>query len=162
MGMLATVINAIALKSALCGMGIDARVLSAVSMDKFAELADADRADAHLKKGRAVIYAGGTGNPFFTTDSAAALRAAEIGADALLKATKVDGIYSADPVKNRDAVRFTRLSYSDAIAKRLKVMDSSAFSICMDAGIPIVVFDFMKEGNLEKVLTGQPVGTLVS
>jgi len=162
MGMLATTINAMALKDGLGRIGVEARVQSAVSMDKFAELVNAERAIRHLQNGRVVIYAGGTGNPFFTTDSAAALRASEIDADALLKATKVDGIYSSDPLKNPDAVRYSRLTYSQALSKQLKVMDASAFALCMEAGIPIVVFDFFRRGNIENVLRGRSVGTVVS
>lgn len=162
MGMLVTVINALALKDALQRMGVEARIQSAVSMDKFAELVNAERAVRHLTKGRVVLYAGGTGNPYFTTDSAAALRAAEIGADALLKATKVDGVYSADPQKDPNAVLFKTLTYAEALAKGLKVMDAAAFSLCMEAGIPSVVFNFFRKRSIEDVLEGRSVGTVVS
>ena len=162
MGMLVTAINALALKDALEQMGIEARIQSAVSMDKFAELVNAETAIRHLKKGRVLLYAGGTGNPYFTTDSAAALRAAEIGADVLLKATKVDGVYSDDPAKNPRAVLFKKLTYAEALAKRLKVMDAAAFSLCMEAGIPTVVFNFFRKNSIEDVLAGRSVGTLVS
>lgn len=162
MGMLVTVVNALALKDSLERMGFEARIQSAVSMEKFAELVDADRAVRDLKKGRVVLYAGGTGNPFFTTDSAAALRAAEIGADVLLKATKVNGVYSADPVRNPGALLFKKLSYSEALARRLQVMDAAAFSLCMEAGIPTVVFNFFRKKSIEDVLKGRSVGTVVS
>lgn len=162
MGMLVTVINTLALKDALARMGIEARIQSAVSMDKFAELVDADRAIRHLEKGRVVLYAGGTGNPYFTTDSAAALRAAEIRADALLKATKVDGVYSEDPGKNPKAIFFSKLTYQEALARRLGVMDAAAFSLCMESGIPTVVFNFFRERGIEDVLEGRSVGTVVS
>jgi len=162
MGMLGTLINALAIKQALDSLNVDSRVLSAIAMEKLAEPATAGKAIGHLEQGRAVIYAGGTGNPFFTTDTAAALRAAEIGASALLKATKVDGIYTEDPVKNPRAKRYARISYAEALGKRLKVMDATAFSLCMDNEIPIIVFDFFKEGNIRRVLEGQSVGTIVS
>ncbi|MEI6218089.1 MAG: UMP kinase [bacterium] len=162
MGMLVTAINALALKDALERMGVEARIQSAVSMDKFAELVNAEAAVRHLEKGRVLLYAGGTGNPYFTTDSAAALRAAEIGADVLLKATKVEGVYSDDPVKNPGAILFKKLTYSEALAKRLKVMDAAAFSLCMEAGIPTVVFNFFRKNSIEDVLAGRSVGTLVS
>ena len=162
MGMLVTVINTLALKDALERMGIEARIQSAVSMDKFAELVNADRAVRHLKKGRVVLYAGGTGNPFFTTDSAAALRAAEIGADVLLKATNVEGVYSADPRKNPEAILFKKLTYAEALDRRLGVMDAAAFSLCMEAGIPAVVFNFFRKRSIEDVLEGRSVGTVVS
>jgi uridylate kinase len=162
MGMLATVINALALKDALEKVGVDARVQTAVRMDQLAEPLIIGRALAHLSKGRVVIFAGGTGNPFFTTDTTAALRASEIGADALLKATKVDGIYSDDPEKNPRATRFKTLSYADALKNQLKIMDAAAFSLCMENRIPIIVFDFFRAGNIKRVLEGRPVGTVVS
>jgi uridylate kinase len=162
MGMLATVINAVALADALVAAGVDTRVMTAVKIDKIGELVNADQALKHLKKGRIVIFAGGTGNPFFTTDTAAALRASEIGADVLLKATKVDGVYDSDPMKNKGAKRFSTLSYEDALSKGLKVMDASAFSLCMENQIPIVVFNFFKAGSLKKAITGATAsGTLV-
>lgn len=162
MGMLATVINALALKDALEKVGVDARVQTAVKMDQLAEPVIIGRALAHLSKGRVVIFAGGTGNPFFTTDTTAALRGSEIGADALLKATKVSGIYSADPKTNPGAKRYRKISYVDALKKQLKIMDASAFSLCMENHIPIVVFDFFRVGNIRRVLEGRAVGTTVS
>ena len=162
MGMLATLINSLALQSALEANGVPAKTLSATAMPAFCELYTFRRAIELLDSGTVVIIGGGTGNPFFTTDSAAALRAAEIGAEVLLKATKVDGIYDADPVIHPDAVKFDRLSYSDALARRLKVMDAAAFSLCMDNQIPILVFDFFKRGELVRVVRGEKAGTLVS
>jgi uridylate kinase len=162
MGMLATVINALAIQDALEKEGIDTRVQTAIEMRQVAEPFIRRRAMRHLSKGRVVIFGGGTGNPYFSTDTAAALRASEMDADALLKATKVDGVYTADPVKNPTAKRYSRLTYQKALEKRLKVMDAAAFSLCMENGIPIVVFDFFKEGNLEKVVAGEPIGTVVS
>ncbi len=161
MGMLATVINALALQDALEKLGVQTRVQTAIEMKQVAEPFIRRRALRHLEKGRVVIFGGGTGNPYFTTDSAAALRASEIGAEALLKATKVDGIYSDDPLKNSKAQRYKKLSYQQALAKRLKIMDSAAFSLCQENQIPIVVFDFFKTGNIERVLAGEPIGTLV-
>jgi uridylate kinase len=131
-------------------------------MPKVAEPFVLARACSHLAKGRVVLFVGGTGNPYFSTDTAAALRASEIGADVLLKATKVDGVYSSDPLKNCSAKRYTRITYSEAIRKSLKVMDATAFSLCMENGIPIVVFDFFQRGSLEAVIKGKPIGTLVS
>ncbi|MEI6516562.1 MAG: UMP kinase [bacterium] len=162
MGMLATVINALAIQDALEKEGVDTRVQTAIEMRQVAEPFIRRRAMRHLAKGRVVIFGGGTGNPYFSTDTAAALRASEMDADALLKATKVDGVYTADPVKNPTAKRYTRLSYQEAIEKQLKVMDAAAFALCMENSIPIVVFDFFKEGNLQKVLAGETIGTLVS
>ena len=162
MGMLATVINALALKDALEKTGVETRVQTAVKMDQLAEPLIIGRAVAHLSKGRVVIFAGGTGNPFFTTDTTAALRASEIGADALLKATKVNGIYSADPTTHPKATRYKKISYVDALRKQLKIMDASAFSLCMENGIPIIVFDFFRVGNIRRVLEGRAVGTIVS
>lgn len=162
MGMLATVINGLALKNALAAEGVEARVLSALEMPRIAELFTRDKAVRHLERGRVVILAGGTGNPYFSTDSAAALRACEIGADVLLKATKVDGIYSADPKKDPAATKFDRLTFAEALAKRLKVMDAAAFALCMDNAIPITVFDFYDETAIERIVRGEAVGTLVS
>ena len=162
MGMLATLINSLALQAALEAAGVPAKTLAATSMPALAELYTFRRAIELLEAGTVVLIGGGTGNPFFTTDSAAALRAAEIGAEVLLKATKVDGIYDADPVKNPKAVRFDRLTYSEALARRLKVMDAAAFSLCMDNQIPILVFDFFKRGELFRVVRGEKAGTLVT
>ena len=162
MGMLATMINSLALQSALESAGVPAKTLSASAMPALAELFTFRRAIELLEAGTVVLIGGGTGNPFFTTDSAAALRAAEIGAEVLLKATKVDGIYDADPVKNPKAVKFDRLTYSEALARRLKVMDAAAFSLCMDSQIPILVFDFFRRGELLRVVRGEKAGTLVT
>lgn len=162
MGMLSTVINAIALQNSLEKRNIQARVMSAIEMPRVAEPFILRKALRHLEKGRVVILAGGTGNPYFSTDTGAALRASEIHADALLKATKVDGIYTADPKKDPTAVRYDRLTYSEALEKRLKVMDSTAFALCMENSVPIVVFDFFEDGALEKVLSGEKAGTLVT
>ena len=162
MGMLATMINSLALQSALEAVGVPAKALSATAMPALCELYTFRRALELLEAGTVVIIGGGTGNPFFTTDSASALRAAEIGAQVLLKATKVDGIYDADPVQNPKAVKFDRLTYSEALARRLKVMDAAAFSLCMDNQIPILVFDFFKRGELLRVVRGEKAGTLVT
>ena len=162
MGMLATVINALAMMNALESIGVPTRVMTAISIDKLAEPFIQRKALRHFEKGRVVIFAGGTGNPYFSTDSAAALRASEIGAEALLKATKVDGVYTADPKKDPKAKKYGSLDYETALAKRLKVMDSAAFALCMDNGIPIVVFDFFDGDALERVVKGESVGTLVS
>lgn len=162
MGMLATLINSLALQSALEAAGVPARTLSATAMPALAELFTFRRALELLAGGTVVVIGGGTGSPFFTTDSAAALRAAEIGAEILLKATKVDGIYDADPVQNPAAVKFDRLTYSEALARRLQVMDAAAFSLCMDNRIPILVFDFFKPGELLRVVCGEKAGTLVT
>lgn len=162
MGMLATVINALALQDALEKLGVPTRVQSAIAMAQVAESFIRRRAVRHLEKGRVVIFGGGTGNPFFSTDTAAALRANEIGAQVILKATKVDGIYDADPKKNPDAKRFTQITYLDALQRQLKVMDSTAFSLCMDNKMPIIVFDFFQEHNLRRVVLGEQVGTLVT
>ncbi len=161
MGMLGTVINGLALKEALEKQGISARVVSALAMTSVAEPYVRSRVNRHLEKGRVVIFVAGTGNPFFTTDTAAALRAAEIGADVVLKATKVDGIYDKDPKKFTDAVRYAEISYDEAIAKKLGVMDLAAFSLCMERKIPIVVFDMHKAGNIASVVGGAEVGTRV-
>lgn len=162
MGMLATVINALALQDALEKAAVETRVQSAITMHQIAEAFIRRRAVRHLEKSRVVIFGGGTGNPYFSTDTAAALRANEIGADVILKATKVDGIYDSDPLKNPKASRYTRLSYLEALQKQLKVMDATAFSLCMDNHMPIIVFDFFREHNLKRVVLGEKVGTLVS
>jgi uridylate kinase len=162
MGMLATVINALALQDALEKAGVETRVQSAITMHQIAEAFIRRRAVRHLEKSRVVIFGGGTGNPYFSTDTAAALRANEIGADVILKATKVDGIYDSDPLKNPDAKRYARLSYLEALQKQLKVMDATAFSLCMDNHMPIIVFDIFKEHNLRRVVMGEKVGTLVA
>jgi len=162
MGMLATIINSIALQDALEKLGLATRVLSSITMSQIAEPFIRRRALRHLEKGRVVIFAGGTGNPYFSTDTAAALRANEISADVILKATKVDGIYDSDPVQNPKARRYTTITYSEALSKRLQVMDSTAFSMCMDNKMPIVVFDLFKPHNLRRVVLGHRVGTRVS
>jgi len=162
MGMLATIINSLALQDALEKQGVQTRVQSAISMSQIAEPFIRRRAVRHLEKGRVVIFGGGTGNPYFSTDTAAALRANEIGANVILKATKVDGIYDSDPKKNPKAKRFEQISYLDALQKQLKVLDSTAFSLCMDNKMPIIVFDFFKEHNLKRVVMGEKVGTLVT
>jgi uridylate kinase len=162
MGMLATVINSLALQDALEKLGVATRVQSAITMHQVAEPFIRRRAVRHLEKGRVVIFGGGTGNPYFSTDTAAALRANEIGADVILKATKVDGIYESDPKKNPKAKRFQRITYLEALQEQLKVMDSTAFSMCMDNKMPIIVFDFFKPHNLRRVVLGEEVGTLVT
>lgn len=162
MGMLATVINAMALQDALEKIGVDTRVQTAIEMKQIAEPFIRRRAIRHLEKGRVVIFGGGTGNPYFTTDSAAALRANEICAEALLKATKVSGVYSADPLTHPNAKRYRSITFQQALADCLQVMDSAAFSLCMENNIPIIVFDFFKVGNIERVLAGDRVGTLVT
>ncbi len=161
MGMLATVINALALQDALERRGVFTRVQSAIGMDKIAEPYIRRRAIRHLEKKRVVIFAAGTGNPFFSTDSGAALRAAEIHADVLLKGTKVDGVYDSDPVENPDAVRYDRLTYMDALQQDLKVMDATAMALCKDSGVPIVVFDFTVPGNVERLVGGEDIGTRI-
>lgn len=161
MGMLATVINALALRTTLEKMGVQARVQTAIEMKNVAEPFILGRAVRHLELGRIVIFAAGTGNPYFSTDTTAALRASEIGADVILKATKVDGVYDRDPTKNPDAKRYDRVTFTEALTKRLKVMDSTAFSLCMDNKIPIIVFDMYKQGILREAVLGRRVGTLV-
>lgn len=161
MGMLATVINSLALQDALEKRGVSTRVQSAIEMRQIAEPYIRRRASRHLEKGRVVIFAAGTGNPFFTTDTAAALRAMEIRAEVMLKATKVDGVYTADPVKDASARRYRSLSYMDVLQKELKVMDATAVSLCMDNDLPLVVFDLTVSGNVMRVVTGEDVGTLV-
>lgn len=160
-GMLATVMNAMALQEALEREGVDTRVQSAITMKEVAEPYIRRKAMRHLEKGRTVIFGAGTGNPFFSTDTAATLRALEIGADAILKATRVDGIYDSDPEKNPDAKRFSRLTYIDVLNRGLKVMDSTAISLCMDNNMPIVVFDMTKTDNIRRVLMGEDIGTVV-
>jgi uridylate kinase len=162
MGMLATVINALALQDALEKLGVATRVQSAITMAQVAEAFIRRRAVRHLEKGRVVIFGGGTGNPYFSTDTAAALRANEVGAEVILKATKVDAIYDSDPKKNLKAKRFSQISYLDALQKQLKVMDSTAFSLCMDNKMPIIVFDFFRPHNLKRVVLGEKVGTIVT
>lgn len=161
MGMLSTVINALALQDALEKEGVFTRVMSAIEMQKIAEPYIRRRAIRHLEKGRVVIFAGGTGNPFFSTDTAAALRAAEIGAEVLLKATKVDGVYSADPMKESGARMFGELTHLDVLSKELKVMDAPAISLCMENNLPIIVFNLKKVGNLKKVVMGERIGTII-
>jgi len=162
MGMLATVINGLALKSALDELGVQTRVQTAIEMQNVAEPFILGRAIRHLEVGRVVIFVAGTGNPYFSTDTTAALRASEIRANVILKATKVDGVYDSDPNKNPDAKRFERISFTDALTKRLQVMDSTAFSLCMDNRIPIIVFDMNIASNFTDIVLGKPVGTTVS
>lgn len=161
MGMLATVMNALALKDALMAAGVPARVQTAVTIAHVGEAFERDRAVRHLEAGRVVLFGGGTGNPFFTTDTAAALRGAEIGADLLLKATKVDGVYSADPMKDPQATRYERLTFDEAIARQLGVLDTAAFALCRDQKLPLAVFSIFKPGALKRVVLGEPEGTLV-
>ncbi len=161
MGMLATVINALALRSALSQMSVDTRVQTAIEMKNVAEPFILGRAIRHLEVGRVVIFAAGTGNPYFSTDTTAALRASEIRADVILKATKVDGVYDRDPTKHPDAKRYDQITFTEALTKRLQIMDSTAFSLCMDNKIPIVVFDMYKPGILREAVLGKKVGTLV-
>ena len=161
MGMLATVINGLALQDALEKVGVYTRVQTAIAMQALAEPYIRRRAIRHLEKGRVIIFVGGTGNPYFTTDTTAALRAIEIGADVILKATKVDGIYSADPVRNKNAKRYSSLKYIDVLKKGLKVMDATATSLCMDNRLPIIVFNLLREGNIKRVLSGEKIGTVV-
>lgn len=162
MGMLGTIINALALQSALERLGVDTRVMTAIKMEQFAEPYIRRRALEHLSQGRLVILAGGTGNPFFTTDTAAALRAAEIGADALFKGTKVDGIYDSDPVQNPGAKMMRELSYLDVLKNDLRVMDATAVTLCKENDIPIIVFNIVETGNLKRILEGELLGTTVS
>jgi uridylate kinase len=162
MGMLATVINSLALQSSLENEGIETRVQTAIKIDEVAEPFIRRRAMRHLEKGRVVIFGGGTGNPYFTTDSAAVLRAIEIKADVILKGTRVDGIYSADPEKDQSATRYNEITFEDVLSKGLKVMDTTAFTLSQENELPIVVFDMNKEGNLMKVVTGEDVGTVVN
>jgi uridylate kinase len=161
MGMLATAINGLALQDALERVGVPTRVLSAIEIAKVAEPYIRRRAIRHLEKGRVVIFVGGIGNPFFTTDTTAALRAMEIGADVVLKATNVDGVYTDDPATNRQAKRFSTLSFFDVLKKGLKVMDATAVSLCMSSNVPIIVFDVHRSGNIKRAVCGEPVGTTV-
>lgn len=161
MGMLATVINSLAMQDALEKVGVDTRVQSAIAMQEVAEPYIRRRAIRHLEKGRVVIFGAGTGNPYFTTDTAASLRAMEIGAEAILKGTKVDGVYSSDPKKDPTAVKFPRLSYLEVLKKGLQVMDATATSLCMDNSLPIIVFDITTPGNVKKVVCGEAIGTIV-
>jgi len=161
MGMLATVINALALQDSLEKKGIFTRVQTALEIKQVAEPYIRRRAIRHLEKGRVVIFAAGTGNPFFTTDTAATLRALEIGADLILKATKVDGVYNKDPMKHKDAVKFNELTYMEVLQKELKIMDATAISLCMQGNIPIIVFNLFERGNIKKVIMGKEIGTKV-
>jgi len=162
MGMLGTVINALALQDGLEKLGLPARTMSAIQMNQVAEPFIRRRAVRHLEKGRVVILAGGNGNPYFTTDTTAALRAVELEADVVMKATKVDGVYDADPFRDPTATKFQRLDYLEVLNRGIDVMDSTALTLCMDNGVPIVVFDLLKEGNMERVVSGDPIGTLVA
>ena len=162
MGMLATVINALALQDALEKIGVPTRVQSAITMAQVAEPFIRRRAVRHLEKKRVVIFGGGTGNPYFSTDTAAALRANEVGAEVILKATKVDGIYDSDPKKNPQAKRFDRITYVEALQRQLKVMDATAFSLCMDNKMPIIVFDMFQANSIRRVVLGEEIGTLVT
>lgn len=161
MGMLATVINGLAMQNVLEKMGVPTRVMTAIEMQRVAEPYIRRKAIRHLEKGRVVIFVAGTGNPYFTTDTAAALRAMEIHADAILKATKVDGVYSADPLKVKNARKFSHLKYIDVLKKGLKVMDATAISLCMDNKLPIVVFNLNRQGNIKRVVMGENIGTVV-
>ena len=161
MGMLATMINSLALQATLEKVGIKTRLLSAIVMDQVAEPYIRRRAVRHLEKGRVVIFGAGTGNPYFTTDTAASLRAIEIEADVILKGTRVDGIYTADPEKDKNAVKYKKVSFTEVYEKGLNVMDLTAFTLCKENKLPIIVFDMNKKGNLSKVIAGEEVGTLV-
>ncbi|MDD5355198.1 MAG: UMP kinase [Candidatus Omnitrophica bacterium] len=161
MGMLATVINGLALQETLEKLGVPTRVMTAIEMHQIAEPYIRRRAIRHLEKGITVIFVAGTGNPYFTTDTTAALRAMETGADVILKATKVDGVYSADPVKVKNAKKYEQLKYIEVLKRRLKIMDATAISLCMDNNLPIVVFNLKKEGNLERIIMGEKIGTTV-
>jgi uridylate kinase len=162
MGMLATVINSLALQDALEKIGVITRIMSAIQSQELAEPYIRRKADRHLEKGRVVILAAGTGNPFFTTDTAASLRAIELSADVILKATKVDGVFCSDPVKNKNAKKYDKLTYIDVLNKNLKVMDATAITLCMDNDLPIIIFNLTKKGNIKKVILGEKVGTLIS
>ncbi len=161
MGMLATIMNSMALQDSLEKAGVHTRVLSAIEVQKVVEPYIRRRATRHLEKNRVIILAAGTGNPFFSTDTAAALRAVEIKSEVILKATKVDGVYDSDPKKNKDAKRFTDLSYMEVLNRNLKVMDSTSISLCMDNQMPIIVFDLFKRGNMKRVIMGEDIGTLI-
>jgi uridylate kinase len=162
MGMLATVLNCLALQDALEKLGVPTRVLSALEIREVAEPYIRRRAQRHLEKGRVVVFAAGTGNPFFTTDTAASLRAVEVGADVIMKATRVDGVYSADPEKDPTAVRFDTLTHFDVLQKGLRVMDTTAISLCMENRMPILVFDMTQNGNIVRAVAGEPIGTIVT
>ncbi|TGK55366.1 UMP kinase [Leptospira kanakyensis] len=162
MGMLGTIMNGLALQDACEKQGMFTRVLSAIEMKSVAEPYIRRRAVRHLEKNRVIIFAGGTGNPYFTTDTTASLRAVEVGCEVILKATKVDGVYTADPKKDPNAKRYLEVSFMESIKHRLKVMDSTALSLCMDNNMPIIVFDIFKAGNLRKLIDGEPIGTLIS
>ena len=162
MGMLATVINGLALQNALENLSVPTRVMTAIDMNRIAEPYIRRKAERHLEKGRVVIFVAGTGNPYFTTDTAASLRSIEMKADVLLKATKVDGVYSADPVKNKKATLYKKLSYIDVINKQLKIMDATAITLCMDNKLPIIVFNFTRPASLKGIVLGKKVGTLIS
>jgi len=161
MGMLATMMNSLALQAAIERHGVQTRVLSALEMKEVAEPYIRRRATRHLEKGRVIIFAAGTGNPFFTTDTAAGLRAVEIGAEIVCKATKVDGVYDSDPMLNPNAVRYRELTYLDVLSQKLKVMDSTAISLCMDNDLPVLVFNMLEAGNLKRAMLGEPIGTVV-
>lgn len=161
MGMLATVINGMALQAGLEKTGVFTRLQSAIKMEQIAEPYIRRRAIRHLQKGRVVIFGAGTGNPYFTTDTAGSLRAIEINADVILKGTRVDGVYTADPEKDPSAVKYETVSYQECLTKNLRIMDMTAFTLCMENNLPIIVFDMNKEGNLSKVIMGEPVGTLI-
>ena len=161
MGMLATILNGLALSAAIEAEGTSTRVLTALEIRQVAEPFVRRRALAHLERGRVVILAGGTGNPFFTTDTAAALRATELGCEVLLKATKVDGVYSADPEKDPEATRYSELSYMDVLRDRLRVMDGTAITLCMENSLPIIVFNLFEDGNIERVVRGEEIGTRI-
>ncbi len=162
MGMLATVINGLALQDSLEKVGVFTRVVTAIEMEKLAEPYIRRRAVRHLEKGRVVIFAAGTGNPYFTTDTAAALRASEVGAEVVMKGTKVDGVFSSDPKKDKSAKKYDSISYMDFINKRLKIMDTTAVSLCMENNIPIIVFDLKQKGSIIKAISGQKIGTMVN
>ncbi len=161
MGMLATMMNSLALQAAIERLGVQTRVLSALEMKEIAEPYIRRRATRHLEKRRIVIFAAGTGNPFFTTDTAASLRAVEIGADVLIKATRVDGVFDADPLTHPGAVRYAELTYLDVLSQKLKVMDSTAISLCMENHLPVLVFNLLVPGNLQRVVRGEPIGTMI-
>ena len=162
MGMLGTVINGLALREALVGLGRDSRLMSALDIPAVGEPFIRARALRHFEKGRTLVLSAGTGNPFFTTDTCAALRGIELGADVLLKATKVDGVYTADPACHPDAQRYDRLTFAEALERQLGVMDLTALTMCMEHNLPVVVFDFKTQGNIERVMAGDPVGTLIT
>jgi len=161
MGMLATLINALALQNSLEKLGVTTRVMSAIAMERIAEPYIRRRATRHLEKRRVVIFGGGTGNPYFSTDTAAGLRAMEIGAEVIFKATKVDGVFDADPLENADAKKYGELTYIEVLNRNLKVMDSTAISLCMDNNLPILVFNLLQEGNIRRAVLGEQLGTLV-